>query len=155
MGKYIERVFKKILLKPNSASHNNASRYTNTDGYLEYAPSGGRLYCKGPTVQKIILFGGGSPLVYKWNRIDSPEINPHLYSQYLIEEASTYNGVKLVYLINGLGKTGQMSTENSRPPSYPFDHINRSSQICSPDAQLLLLEIIYVVPSGFFFAFFL
>ena len=88
MGKYIERVFKKILLKPNSASHNNASRYTNTDGYLEYAPSGGRLYCKGPTVRKIILFGGGSPLVYKWNRIDSPEINPHLYSQLIFDRGS-------------------------------------------------------------------
>ena len=43
-------------LKPNSASHNNANWYTNTDGFLEHSPSGGSLYYKGPTLQRIILF---------------------------------------------------------------------------------------------------
>ena len=40
-----------------------------------------------------------------------PETNPHLYSQYLTEVASTYNGLKIVYSINGIGKTGQIHAE--------------------------------------------
>ena len=63
MGKCIERVFqKKGSLKPNTASHNNASWYTDTDGLLEHSPSEGSLYYKGPNLQKIIW--GGLPLVY-------------------------------------------------------------------------------------------
>ena len=63
VGKHVERVFKKILLKPNAASHNNASWYTGTEGFLEHSPSRGSLYYKGPTPQKIIpVFSWGSPL---------------------------------------------------------------------------------------------
>ena len=54
MGKPFERSFKKNSLKPNAASHNNASWYTDTDGFLEHSPSGGNLYYKGPILQKII-----------------------------------------------------------------------------------------------------
>ena len=55
----------KNSLKPNTASHNNASWYIDTDGFLEHSPSRGSLYYKGPTLQKIIpVFWGGSPLVY-------------------------------------------------------------------------------------------
>ena len=63
MSKYVERVFKKNSLKPNTASHNNTSWYPDTDGFLEYSPSWGSLYYKGPALQKIILFLFGSPLV--------------------------------------------------------------------------------------------
>ena len=44
----------------------------------------------------------------QWNRIEHPEIEPHLYSQYLTEEAGTYNGLKTVYSINGVGKIRQI-----------------------------------------------
>ena len=54
---------KKNSLKPNAASHNNANQYIDTDVFLEYSPSRGSLYYKGPTLQKIILFLGGPPLV--------------------------------------------------------------------------------------------
>ena len=37
-------VFKKNSLKPNAASPNNASWYTNTNGFLEHSPTGGSLY---------------------------------------------------------------------------------------------------------------
>ena len=35
----VERVFKKNLLKPNAASHNDTSWYTDTDVFLEHLPS--------------------------------------------------------------------------------------------------------------------
>ena len=54
MGKHIERIFKKISLKPNAASHNNTSWYTDKYGFLEHSPSGGNLYYKGFTIQKLI-----------------------------------------------------------------------------------------------------
>ena len=43
----------KMSLKWNTASHNNASWYTDTDGFLEHPPSGGSLYYSRPTLQKI------------------------------------------------------------------------------------------------------
>ena len=39
MGKCIARVQKSSLM-PNAASHNNASWYTDTDGFLEHSLSG-------------------------------------------------------------------------------------------------------------------
>ena len=64
MGKHVERGFKKNSLKPNTASHNNASWYTDTDGFPEHPPSRGSLYYKGPTLQKIIVDFGGPPLAH-------------------------------------------------------------------------------------------
>ena len=63
MGKCVERVFKKNSPKPNTASHNNASWYTEADGFLEHSLSGGSLHYKGPTLQKIIPVLFGSPLI--------------------------------------------------------------------------------------------
>ena len=59
MGKCVERDFKKLKLK--AASHTTTSWYTDTDWFLEHSPSGGDLYYKGPTLQKIILVFGGVP----------------------------------------------------------------------------------------------
>ena len=60
-GKRIERVLEKNSLKPNAASHDNASWCTDTDGILEHSPSGGGLSYRGPALQKVIPFGG-SPI---------------------------------------------------------------------------------------------
>ena len=50
-GAHIERVFKKTNpLKPNAASHSNASWCTDADGFLEHSPSRGSLYYKGPAL---------------------------------------------------------------------------------------------------------
>ena len=70
MGKCGERVFKKNSLKPNTASHNNAFWSTDTDGFLGHSPSGGSLYYRGPTLQKIkaLQVFGGTPLyIYTCN----------------------------------------------------------------------------------------
>ena len=40
-----------------------------------------------------------------------PRNKSTLYSQYLKEEASTYNGLKIVYLINDVWEIGQVHTE--------------------------------------------
>ena len=56
--------FKKNSLKPNTASHNNTSWYTDTGESLEHSPGGRSLYYKGPTLQKIIPLLGGSLLIY-------------------------------------------------------------------------------------------
>ena len=45
----------KNSLKLDTASHNNTSWYTDTDGFLEHSPSRGSLHFKGPALQKIIL----------------------------------------------------------------------------------------------------
>ena len=49
--------------------------------------------------------------INQWNRIVSPEVNSHLYSQLILEEASTCNGLTIVYSINGVGKIGQIHAE--------------------------------------------
>ena len=56
----------KYSLRLNAASHNNASWYTDTHGFLERLPSGGSLKCQGHALQKIvldILGGGPSPCI--------------------------------------------------------------------------------------------
>ena len=64
MGKHIESVFQKNLLKQNTASHNNASWYTDTYGFLEHLPSAGK-----PVLQEAYPpednsgFGRESPLI--------------------------------------------------------------------------------------------
>ena len=45
----------KKFTEAESASHNNASSYTDTDGFLEHSPSKESLYYKGSALQKIIL----------------------------------------------------------------------------------------------------
>ena len=46
---------------------------------------------------------------FMWNRIESPEKTYTIRTnQYLKEEASTYNGLKIIYSIKGVGKIEQI-----------------------------------------------
>ena len=54
----------------------------------------------------------------QWNRIESSEINPNpfIINLYSTEKVSTYNRLKIVYSINGVGKTGQIYAKNETSP---------------------------------------
>ena len=53
----------------------------------------------------------------QWNRIESPEINPHLYNQLIFDRRSKHiQWAKVVYSINDVGKIGQICAEHLLTP---------------------------------------
>ena len=61
----------------------------------------------------------------QWNRIQSPEINPHTYHQLLFDkEAEIYNVEKTVSSANGVGKAGQPRSMKSEHCLTPCKKLN-------------------------------
>ena len=46
--------------------------------------------------------------INQWNRIKSPKVNPHTYSQSTTKETRIYNGEKTISSTSGIEKPGQL-----------------------------------------------
>ena len=100
----LEQIFQKLYMEPQKAPHSK--------GILRKNKAGGivlhiiKLYYK-VIVIKTAWYWQNDRHINQWNKIESPEINPSLYSQLILNRESKHTQwAKIVYSINDVGKIG-------------------------------------------------